>query len=66
MYLSSSASSSPFAFSDQRCCDLSNSTGLALFFYAIQQELAFDLVRHAFIGIFATYQITHSVFCLWK
>nr|A0A455LRX2.1 RecName: Full=Polyprenyl transferase atnF; AltName: Full=Arthripenoid biosynthesis cluster protein F [Arthrinium sp.]AYO60879.1 UbiA-like polyprenyl transferase AtnF [Arthrinium sp.] len=39
---------------------------LALFFYATQQQLAFDLVRNAFIGIFATYQMTHCVFCLWN
>ncbi|KAF5849294.1 hypothetical protein GGP41_006202 [Bipolaris sorokiniana] len=39
---------------------------LALFFYAMQQDLPFALVRRAFLGIFATYQITHCVFCLWN
>ncbi|KAK8074378.1 hypothetical protein PG997_009041 [Apiospora hydei] len=39
---------------------------LALFFYAMQQDLSFDSVRQAFIGILACYHMTHGIFCLWN
>ncbi|KAK4210217.1 UbiA-like polyprenyl transferase AtnF [Rhypophila decipiens] len=40
---------------------------VALFFYAVQQNLSFDSqVQKAFFGILASFQITHGVFCMWN
>ncbi|RYP85131.1 hypothetical protein DL769_001035 [Monosporascus sp. CRB-8-3] len=39
---------------------------LALFFYAIQQQVSWDALRGTFLGIFASYGATHGVFCMWN
>ncbi|KAI9148935.1 UbiA-like polyprenyl transferase NtnF [Paramyrothecium foliicola] len=39
---------------------------LALFFYAIQQQIPFELLRTTFFGILASFYITHGVFCMWN
>jgi len=41
-------------------------SGLALFFYAIEQRLSFDALVTPIFGILACYGITHAVFCMWK
>ncbi|KAI9037692.1 4-hydroxybenzoate octaprenyltransferase [Aspergillus affinis] len=39
---------------------------LALFFYAIDQKLALSSLTTPFSGIFASYLVTHGVFCMWN
>lgn len=40
--------------------------GLALFLYAIEQRICLAALETAIFGIFASYGITHGVFCMWK
>ncbi|KAH7308981.1 UbiA prenyltransferase family [Stachybotrys elegans] len=39
---------------------------LALFFYAIQQQVSWEVLKNVFLGLFASYGITHGIFCMWN